>query len=56
MPAYRELRKQGLQPPQIDGADKLSAQAETKFEIERGKPMPKKVRNAFSHVAEMDIK
>ena len=55
MPAYHELRKQGLQPPQIDGSDELSAKAETNFEIERGKPIHRKVRNAMEHVMESDI-
>lgn len=36
MPAYKELRQQGLQPPRIDGAARLAAKAETRFEIESG--------------------
>ena len=56
MPAYKALREQGLQPPRIDGSAELASKAETKFEINRGKPMPKKVRNAFEHVTETDVK
>src|SRR5688572_16940178 len=36
MPAYRELRRQGLQPRQIDGCDELSAKATDRFEVEVG--------------------
>jgi hypothetical protein len=40
MPAYKELRAQGLQPPRIDGSAELVAKAETRFEVESGKVMP----------------
>lgn len=36
MPAYKELRKQGMQPPKIDGSAELAAKAETRFEVESG--------------------
>lgn len=36
MPAYKELRAQGLQPPRIDGSAELAARAETRFEVETG--------------------
>ena len=36
MPAYKELRAQGLQPPHIDGSADLVARAETRFEVESG--------------------
>lgn len=37
MPAYKRLRKQGLQPKTIDGAAHLEAKATTRFEIESGR-------------------
>lgn len=40
MPAYKELRAQGLQPPHIDGSAELAAKAETRFEVESGKVLP----------------
>ena len=39
MPAYRRLRDEGLQPPHIDGADKLEATATDKIEITAGKSL-----------------
>lgn len=36
MPAYRRLRKDGLQPKSIDGAAKLEQHAESKAEVETG--------------------
>ena len=39
-PAYKEMRKQGLRPAKMFGADKMMNQARTKFEIESGKLMP----------------
>lgn len=36
MKAYKELRRQGLQPRQIDGSDQLSAKATDRLEIEMG--------------------
>lgn len=56
MPAYKELRQQGLQPPRIDGAAKLAAKAETKFEIETGNILEGKAKeittalNAFEDI------
>jgi hypothetical protein len=37
MPAYKRLREEGYQPPGIDGAAYLEANATTKFEIESGR-------------------
>lgn len=36
MPAYANLRKNGLQPRQIDGCAELEAQASDKIEVEMG--------------------
>ena len=36
MPAYARLRKQGLQPDQIDGCAQLEKRATTQAEVERG--------------------
>lgn len=42
MPAYKELRRQGLQPRRIDGAADLAATASTELEIEYGKTISRK--------------
>ena len=36
MAAYKRLRKDGVQPPKIDGSAKLEARAESKHEINSG--------------------
>ena len=36
MPAYKRLRKEGLQPKQIDGAAEIEKKAEHKWQIETG--------------------
>lgn len=36
MPAYKELRRQGIQPRQIDGAHELTARATDRLEVELG--------------------
>ena len=36
MPAYRRLRKNGLQPRSIDGAATLEQRATDRFEVEQG--------------------
>ena len=36
MPAYKRLRKEGLQPKRIDGAAKLEQKAEHKWQVETG--------------------
>ena len=41
MPAYKRLRAQGFQPPQIDGCSELERKAETKHEVELGHLFPK---------------
>lgn len=40
MDAYRSMRRQGLQPRQIDGADRLAATASDPLEIEMGRTLP----------------
>lgn len=40
MDAYKRLRRQGLQPPRIDGCDILEKQAVTKDEIQTGSVQP----------------
>lgn len=42
MEAYRRLRKQGLQPPRIDGASVTEKHATTKAEVESGAVIWKK--------------
>lgn len=43
--AYKRLRKQGLQPRQIDGSAELEARAESRVEVESGKILtPRKKR------------
>lgn len=37
MPAYKRLRKNGLQPKQIDGSAEIEKRAETKVEVETGR-------------------
>lgn len=37
MPAYKRLRKNGLQPKQIDGSAELEKKANTKVEVETGR-------------------
>lgn len=44
MGAYKEMRRQGLQPNHIDGAADLTARAETLTEIETGTVLTKKER------------
>lgn len=47
--AYRDLRRQGLQPPRIAGSAALAARASTVFEIETGHVArdPKALRGAL---------
>lgn len=49
MPAYKRLRKNGLQPKGVDGCAELETRATEKFEIEMGHIVPK---HAQSHVKE----
>lgn len=42
MPAYKAMRRQGLQPRQIDGCDELSAKATDRLEVELGHVLPTK--------------
>ena len=39
-PAYRELRRQGFQPPSVLGAAALAAGATTPAEIQMGRVLP----------------
>lgn len=39
-PAYKELRKQGFQPPSVTGAADLAARATTPAEIQMGRILP----------------
>lgn len=41
MPAYKRLRKQGLQPRGIDGAGDIEALADSPLEVEMGKKLGK---------------
>lgn len=36
MPAYKRLRKEGLQPKSIDGAAEVEKKAESRFQVETG--------------------
>jgi hypothetical protein len=36
MPAYKRLRREGLQPKRIDGAAEIEKKAEHKFQVETG--------------------
>lgn len=36
MPAYKRLRREGLQPKRIDGAAEVEKKAEHKFQVETG--------------------
>jgi hypothetical protein len=36
IPAYRRLRKSGLQPPMVDGSANLEARANSPYEVETG--------------------
>lgn len=50
MPAYKAMRKQGLQPRDIDGCDELSARAETVREIEAGQLLTPQQRTKVSEL------
>ena len=39
MPAYKQLRADGLQPSSIDGADKLAATARDRIDVEHAKTL-----------------
>lgn len=40
MEAYKRIRKEGLQPPRIDGCAELEARANYRTEIEMGRRLP----------------
>ena len=52
-PAYRDLRRQGFQPPSVTGAAELAARATTPAEIQMGRILPNasKVQSALDSYA-----
>lgn len=44
--AYRRLRAQGLQPPQVAGSSVLETHAQTQFEVDHGRLFPDKATQA----------
>jgi hypothetical protein len=44
MPAYKRLRRNGIQPPRIDDSAALESRATDQFEVEMGKIVPKSVK------------
>lgn len=50
MPAYRRLRREGLQPKSIDGAARVEAQAETSAEVESGTVLTPSQRKQMAEV------
>lgn len=55
MPAYKALRKNGLQPRAIDGCHMIEANAEDRMEVEMGHKIPKDKRE-LAHEAAAEIK
>ena len=60
MPAYKRLRREGLQPRSIDGSRELEAKANDRLEVENGllmsKPeIPARMREAREAVAQKDV-
>ena len=56
MDAYKELRRQGLQPRRIDGADELAATASDPLEVEMGRTLPgspKEIREGIARAQEI---
>ena len=43
MPAYKRIRRNGVQPPHIDGSAALESHANDQFEVEMGKIVPKEM-------------
>jgi hypothetical protein len=41
LPAYKELRHQGFQPPKVDGSAVLQRDARDRLEVELGRRIPK---------------
>jgi hypothetical protein len=50
MPAYRRLRREGLQPKQIDGSAVLEQRAETKDEVAAGTVLTDRQRRQLREV------
>lgn len=50
MPAYKRLRKEGLQPKSIDGSAKFEQRAETAGEVESGTLLNKRQRKQLREV------
>lgn len=47
MDSYARMRKDGLQPPQIDGCAELEKKASSKFEVELGRALtPEQMKEA----------
>ena len=56
MDAYKSMRRQGLQPRAIDGADELAATASDPLEIEMGRTLPgsaKEIREGIQRAQEI---
>ena len=51
-PAYKAMKKQGLQPARLTGAHELMTKAETSYEIESGNLMPGKAKEIETLVKE----
>lgn len=51
MGAYKEMRRQGLQPNHIDGCHKLQNEATTVAEVETGRVMSKQERALMGEIA-----
>lgn len=52
-PAYKRMRRAGMQPKSVLGAAKIEAKAETRFEVESGRLYPGKAAQIDAAVREM---
>lgn len=52
MPAYKAMRRDGLQPKSIDGAAEIQAKAETKTEVESGVVFTPEQRKQYQAVTD----
>lgn len=50
MRAYKNLRRDGLQPKQIDGSYVVERSARNEREVEMGRPMPELAHKVFDDV------
>lgn len=59
LPAYKRLRRNGVQPRQIDGASSLEQRAEDQFDVELGHIVPKeyksRVQEGFDTARELGL-